>query len=259
MHAVFLYHAIQAGMDMGIVNAGQLAVYDTLDPELREACEDVIFNRGPTPPSGCSSSPKSYKGGAGKERPAKDLTWRDQARRRAHFATRSSTASPNSSTRTPRRRGSRPPGRSHVIEGPLMAGMSVVGDLFGSGKMFLPQVVKSARVMKQAVALLLPYMEAEKDADGDARGVKSAGKILMATVKGDVHDIGKNIVGVVLELQQLRDHRSRRDGAGARRFSTPPGPRTSTSSGSLASSRPRSTRWCTSPPRWSAKVSTFRC
>ncbi|MHB1110516.1 MAG: methionine synthase [Devosia sp.] len=201
MHAVFLYHAIQAGMDMGIVNAGQLAVYDTIDPELREACEDVIFNRNQG--SGAAATERllaiaeRYRGTAGRESNLKDLTWREKPveERISYAMVNGITEFIDVDTEEARQKAERP---LHVIEGPLMAGMSVVGDLFGSGKMFLPQVVKSARVMKQAVALLLPYMEAEKNADGDARGRRSAGKVLMATVKGDVHDIGKNIVGVVL-------------------------------------------------------------
>src|SRR3954467_331778 len=197
MHAVFLYHAIQAGMDMGIVNAGQLAVYDSLNPELREACEDVILNRREDATERLLELAERYKGGAAQEAKAKDMTWRTKpvAERISHALVNGITEFIDEDTEAARLEAARP---LHVIEGPLMSGMSVVGDLFGSGKMFLPQVVKSARVMKQAVAHLLPYMEAEKDANGDAQGVKSAGKILMATVKGDVHDIGKNIVGVVL-------------------------------------------------------------
>jgi len=197
MHSVFLYHAIKAGMDMGIVNAGQLAVYDTLDPELREACEDVILNRREDATERLLELAERYKGGAAAESKAKDLSWREKpvAERISHALVNGITEFIDEDTEAARLEAARP---LHVIEGPLMAGMSVVGDLFGSGKMFLPQVVKSARVMKQAVAHLLPYMEAEKDATGQAQGVKSAGKILMATVKGDVHDIGKNIVGVVL-------------------------------------------------------------
>lgn len=197
MHAVFLYHAIQAGMDMGIVNAGQLAVYDSLNPELREACEDVILNRREDATERLLELAERYKGGAAQETKAKDMTWRTKpvAERISHALVNGITEFIDEDTEAARLEAARP---LHVIEGPLMSGMSVVGDLFGSGKMFLPQVVKSARVMKQAVAHLLPYMEAEKDANGNAQGVKSAGKILMATVKGDVHDIGKNIVGVVL-------------------------------------------------------------
>ncbi|HWA17565.1 MAG TPA: methionine synthase [Devosia sp.] len=197
MHAVFLYHAIQAGMDMGIVNAGQLAVYESIDPELREACEDVILNRRDDATERLLDLAKRYKGGAAQEGKVKDMTWRTKpvAERISHALVNGITEFIDEDTEAARLEAERP---LHVIEGPLMAGMSVVGDLFGSGKMFLPQVVKSARVMKQAVAHLLPYMEAEKDANGDAQGFKSAGKILMATVKGDVHDIGKNIVGVVL-------------------------------------------------------------
>jgi len=197
MHAVFLYHAITAGMDMGIVNAGQLAVYDSINPELREACEDVILNRRADATERLLDLAERYKGGAAQEAKAKDLTWRTKpvAERISHALVNGITEFIDEDTEAARLEATRP---LHVIEGPLMSGMSVVGDLFGSGKMFLPQVVKSARVMKQAVAHLLPYMEAEKDATGQAQGVKSAGKILMATVKGDVHDIGKNIVGVVL-------------------------------------------------------------
>ncbi|WP_172123340.1 MULTISPECIES: methionine synthase [unclassified Devosia] len=197
MHAVFLYYAIQNGMDMGIVNAGQLAVYESIDPELRDACEDVILNRRPDATDRLLSLAERYRGTAGKEATAKDLSWRDKPveERIAHALVNGITEYIDADTDEARRNAERP---LHVIEGPLMAGMSIVGDLFGSGKMFLPQVVKSARVMKQAVALLLPYMEAEKNADGNATGRKSAGKVLMATVKGDVHDIGKNIVGVVL-------------------------------------------------------------
>ncbi|KKB78017.1 methionine synthase [Devosia soli] len=199
MHAVFLYHAIKAGMDMGIVNAGQLAVYDQIDPELREACEDVVLNR--TPKSGGTATERMleiaerFKGGAREEK-VRDLAWREWpvAKRLEHALVNGITEFIEADTEEARQNAERP---LHVIEGPLMAGMNVVGDLFGAGKMFLPQVVKSARVMKQAVAVLLPYMEAEKAAIGGSQR-QSAGKILMATVKGDVHDIGKNIVGVVL-------------------------------------------------------------
>jgi 5-methyltetrahydrofolate--homocysteine methyltransferase len=196
MHAVFLYHAIQAGMDMGIVNAGQLAVYESIDPELREACEDVVLNRRDDGTERLLALAERYRGGAGKEAKAQDLTWRTWTveKRIAHALVNGITDYIDADTEEARLAAERP---LHVIEGPLMAGMNIVGDLFGAGKMFLPQVVKSARVMKQAVALLLPYMEAEKKANG-GEGRQSAGKILMATVKGDVHDIGKNIVGVVL-------------------------------------------------------------
>ncbi len=201
MHAVFLYHAIQAGMDMGIVNAGQLAVYDTIEPELREACEDVVLNRAPkrggTATERLLEIAERFKGAAGKEAKERDLAWRDWSveKRLEHALVNGITEFVESDTEEARQNAERP---LHVIEGPLMAGMNVVGDLFGAGKMFLPQVVKSARVMKQAVAVLLPYMEAEKLANGGSGERQSAGKILMATVKGDVHDIGKNIVGVVL-------------------------------------------------------------
>lgn len=196
MHAVFLYHAIQAGMDMGIVNAGQLAVYDTIDPELRETCEDVVLNRRQDATERLLEIAERYRGQGGAQAKEKDLTWREWpvAKRLEHALVNGITEFIEADTEEARLAAERP---LHVIEGPLMAGMNVVGDLFGSGKMFLPQVVKSARVMKQAVAVLLPHMEAEKLANGgEAR--ESAGKIVMATVKGDVHDIGKNIVGVVL-------------------------------------------------------------
>src|SRR5579872_4567974 len=196
MHAVFLYHAIQAGMDMGIVNAGQLAVYESIEPELREACEDVVLNRRADATERLLTLAERYRGGAGKEAKAQDLTWRTWPvdKRIAHALVNGITDFIDVDTEEARQAAERP---LQVIEGPLMAGMNIVGDLFGSGKMFLPQVVKSARVMKQAVAVLLPYMEAEKLAGGGGER-QSAGKILMATVKGDVHDIGKNIVGVVL-------------------------------------------------------------
>jgi len=196
MHAVFLYHAIQAGMDMGIVNAGQLAVYETIDAELREACEDAVLNRRADATERLLAIAERYRGGAAREHKAPDLSWREQPvdKRIAHALVNGVTDYIEADTEEARLAAERP---LHVIEGPLMDGMNIVGDLFGAGKMFLPQVVKSARVMKQAVALLLPYMEAEKKANG-GEGRQSAGKILMATVKGDVHDIGKNIVGVVL-------------------------------------------------------------
>ncbi|TCQ06676.1 methionine synthase (B12-dependent) [Rhizobium sp. PP-F2F-G36] len=196
MHAVFLYHAIQAGMDMGIVNAGQLIVYDAIEPELREACEDVVLNRRADGTDRLLTLAERFKGSAGREAKERDLRWREWTvdKRLEHALVNGITEFIVDDTEEARLVAARP---LHVIEGPLMAGMNVVGDLFGAGKMFLPQVVKSARVMKQAVAVLLPYMEAEKLAEGgEAR--QSAGKILMATVKGDVHDIGKNIVGVVL-------------------------------------------------------------
>jgi 5-methyltetrahydrofolate--homocysteine methyltransferase len=199
MHAVFLYHAIQAGMDMGIVNAGQLAVYDTIDAELREACEDVVLNRTPKGEGSATERlldlAERFRGTGGKAAREKDLSWREWPveKRLEHALVNGITEYVVDDTEEARAKAERP---LHVIEGPLMAGMNVVGDLFGAGKMFLPQVVKSARVMKQAVAHLLPYMEAEKRESGDES--KNAGKVLLATVKGDVHDIGKNIVGVVL-------------------------------------------------------------
>ena len=197
IHSVFLYHAINAGMDMGIVNAGDLPVYDDIDPTLREAVEDVILNRPQR--TNVSNTERlvdmapGYKGEKGAAKVV-DLKWREQpvGKRIEHALVNGITEYIEADTEEARLSVERP---LHVIEGPLMDGMNVVGDLFGSGKMFLPQVVKSARVMKQAVAWLEPFMEAEKA--GKPR--EQAGRILMATVKGDVHDIGKNIVGVVLQ------------------------------------------------------------
>ena len=193
MHSVFLFHAINAGMDMGIVNAGDLPVYDEIDPELREAVEDVIMNRRPDATERLVDLAPKFKGDKGVARVV-DLAWRDQpvAERLKHALVRGVVDFIEADTEEARQQFERP---LHVIEGPLMDGMNVVGDLFGAGKMFLPQVVKSARVMKQAVSYLLPFMEAEKG--GAPR--KANGKVLLATVKGDVHDIGKNIVGVVLQ------------------------------------------------------------
>jgi 5-methyltetrahydrofolate--homocysteine methyltransferase len=197
MHSVFLYHAIKAGMDMGIVNAGQMAVYDDIDPELREACEDVVLNRRPDAAERLLTNAQKFHG-AGKEHKAADLAWREWPveKRLTHALVHGVTDFIVEDTEAARQNADR---ALSVIEGPLMDGMNVVGDLFGSGKMFLPQVVKSARVMKQAVAHLMPFMAAEKLARGGADQQSHAGKILLATVKGDVHDIGKNIVGVVLQ------------------------------------------------------------
>ncbi len=196
MHSVFLYHAIQAGMDMGIVNAGQLDIYDEINPELREACEDVILDRGNEDPTErLITLAESYKRTSGADaRAAKEAEeWRQWpvARRLEHALVRGIDAHVVADTEEARLLADKP---IEVIEGPLMDGMNVVGDLFGSGKMFLPQVVKSARVMKKAVAHLLPFIEAEKDEAASGKG-----RIVLATVKGDVHDIGKNIVGVVLQ------------------------------------------------------------
>ncbi len=200
MHSVFLYHAIKAGMDMGIVNAGQMAVYDDLDPELREACEDVVLNKRADAAERLLALADKFRG-AGQEAKQVDLKWREQPveKRLAHALVHGITDFIDADTEEARAKAARP---LDVIEGPLMDGMNVVGDLFGSGKMFLPQVVKSARVMKQAVAYLMPFMDKEKEerrAAGGAQERSSNGKIVMATVKGDVHDIGKNIVGVVLQ------------------------------------------------------------
>ena len=196
MHSVFLYHAIQAGMDMGIVNAGQLALYDDIDPELRELVEDVILNRREDATDRLLEAAEKYRGEGAQKREV-DLAWREKPveDRLVHALVHGIATYIDADTEEARQQAKRP---LHVIEGPLMAGMSVVGDLFGSGKMFLPQVVKSARVMKQAVAYLMPFMEKEKEDLGLAQG-EPAGRIVMATVKGDVHDIGKNIVGVVLQ------------------------------------------------------------
>ena len=198
IHAVFLYHAIHAGMDMGIVNAGQLAVYDDLPDDLRVAVEDVILNRDPDAGERLVEIAPRYAGEAHAEK-VEDREWRTWPvdRRLAHALVKGITEFIEDDTEAARQQVERP---LHVIEGPLMDGMNVVGDLFGAGKMFLPQVVKSARVMKKAVAYLEPYLEAEKQQLAAAGGaLKSNGRILMATVKGDVHDIGKNIVGVVLQ------------------------------------------------------------
>ena len=198
MHSVFLYHAIKAGLDMAIVNAGQLDIYDDIDADLRERVEDVILNRRPkgegTGTERLLEIAEKYRGQKGAEQ-VKDLKWRDKPvnERLSHALVHGITEFIEVDTEEARAAAERP---LHVIEGPLMDGMNVVGDLFGEGKMFLPQVVKSARVMKQAVAYLNPFMEAEKAELGTLD--KAAGKVLMATVKGDVHDIGKNIVGVVL-------------------------------------------------------------
>jgi 5-methyltetrahydrofolate--homocysteine methyltransferase len=196
MHSVFLYHAIKAGMDMGIVNAGQMAVYDDLDAELREACEDVVLNRRQDAAERLLALAQRFHG-HGVEKKEADLAWREWPveKRLSHALVHGITEFIETDTEEARLKAERP---LHVIEGPLMDGMNVVGDLFGSGKMFLPQVVKSARVMKQAVAYLMPFMEQEKKEKGIDRR-SSNGKIVMATVKGDVHDIGKNIVGVVLQ------------------------------------------------------------
>ncbi len=205
MHSVFLYHAIKAGMDMGIVNAGQMIVYDDIDPELRQVCEDVILNRDPGASERLLQLAEKFRG---KEKQTKeqDLAWREWPveKRLSHALVHGITEYIEADTEDARKLVERP---LNVIEGPLMAGMNIVGDLFGDGKMFLPQVVKSARVMKQAVAYLMPFMEEEKARNlangivGDGRS--TAGKIVLATVKGDVHDIGKNIVGIVLQCNNF--------------------------------------------------------
>ena len=201
IHAVFLYHAIRAGMDMGIVNAGALPIIDELDPELRERVEDIVLNRRADATERLLDFAASYK--KGRTEPAAENAkdeWRSLpvAKRLAHALVHGIDAYAEVDAEEARTQSSRP---LDVIEGPLMDGMNIVGDLFGAGKMFLPQVVKSARVMKKAVAWLLPFIEAEKLRTGDVG--KSNGKIVMATVKGDVHDIGKNIVGVVLRCNNF--------------------------------------------------------
>ena len=196
MHSIFLYHAIPAGLDMAIVNAGQLDIYDDIDPELRVACEDVILNRDPDATERLITLAEKYRGTDVAQEKA-EAEWRgwDVKKRLEHALVKGIDAHIIDDTEEARQAIKAAGGRPiEVIEGPLMDGMNVVGDLFGSGKMFLPQVVKSARVMKKAVAHLFPYIEAEKEV-----GAKGKGKIIMATVKGDVHDIGKNIVGVVLQ------------------------------------------------------------
>jgi len=196
MHSIFLYHAIPAGLDMAIVNAGQLDIYDDIDPELRVACEDVIMNSDPDATERLISLAEKYRGTDVAQEKA-EAEWRgwDVKKRLEHALVKGIDAHIVDDTEEARLAVKSAGGRPiEVIEGPLMDGMNIVGDLFGSGKMFLPQVVKSARVMKKAVAHLFPYIEAEKEV-----GAKGKGKIIMATVKGDVHDIGKNIVGVVLQ------------------------------------------------------------
>jgi 5-methyltetrahydrofolate--homocysteine methyltransferase len=193
IHSVFLYHAIREGLTMGIVNAGQLAVYDDLPEELRQVVEDVVLFRTPEGTENLLAIADKYRGDGSTQSKTEDLSWREGNvnRRLEHALVKGITEFIEEDTEEARQQADRP---LHVIEGALMDGMNIVGDLFGSGKMFLPQVVKSARVMKQAVAYLQPYIEAEKD-----EAASTNGKILMATVKGDVHDIGKNIVGVVLQ------------------------------------------------------------
>jgi len=197
IHAVFLYHAIHAGMDMGIVNAGQLAVYDELPGELRERVEDVVLNRRPDATERLLEIADKYRGDGGARAKKENMEWRKLpvVKRLEHALVKGVDTFVEEDTEEARRHFERP---IQVIEGPLMDGMNIVGDLFGDGRMFLPQVVKSARVMKKAVAYLLPFIEAEK-----AEGTSSNGRILMATVKGDVHDIGKNIVGVVLQCNNF--------------------------------------------------------
>ncbi len=199
MHSVFLYHAIPAGLDMAIVNAGQLEVYDDIPTELRDAVEDVILNRRDDATERLLDLAEQYRGDGKAKENKQDLAWREWevTKRLEHALVHGIDTYAVEDTEQARQAADKP---LHVIEGPLMDGMNVVGDLFGAGKMFLPQVVKSARVMKKAVAHLLPYIEEEKE---DADKGQSNGKIIMATVKGDVHDIGKNIVGVVLQCNNF--------------------------------------------------------
>lgn len=196
MHAAFLYHAIQAGLDMGIVNAGMLEVYEEIPKDLLERVEDVLLNRRPDATERLIEFAEQFKGEAGAKAKGDDKAWREQSveERLKHSLIKGIADFVEQDVEEARQQYARP---LYIIEGPLMDGMNVVGDLFGEGKMFLPQVVKSARVMKKAVAYLIPFMEKEKEELGQA-AQSSAGKILLATVKGDVHDIGKNIVGVVL-------------------------------------------------------------
>ena len=200
IHSVFLYHAIAAGMDMGIVNAGMLGVYEEIPKDLLERVEDVLLNRRPDATDrliALAEEVKAQHAGGAKQEVKEDLAWRKGtvAERLSHALVKGIDTYVDADTEEARQLYPRP---LDIIEGPLMDGMRVVGDLFGAGKMFLPQVVKSARVMKQAVAYLMPFMEAEKAANGGVGGRQAAGKVLMATVKGDVHDIGKNLVDIIL-------------------------------------------------------------
>ncbi len=198
IHAVFLYHAIKAGMDMGIVNAGQLAIYEDIPLELRDAVEDVVLNRNDHTTERLLELAEKYRGDGSTAAKPEELEWRSWpvTKRLEHALVKGIADFIDEDTEQARQEAEKP---LHVIEGALMDGMNVVGDLFGAGKMFLPQVVKSARVMKKAVAYLMPFMEAEQDGE-----MQTNGKILMATVKGDVHDIGKNIVGVVLQCNNFQ-------------------------------------------------------
>ena len=210
MHSAFLYHAIRAGLDMAIVNAGQIALYEDIPPDLLEYVEDVIFNRRPDATERLVAFAKTVEG-EGVERRV-DLSWRDGTldERLKHALVHGVDDFIEADMEEARKRYPRP---LDVIEGPLMDGMKAVGDLFGTGKMFLPQVVKSARVMKRAVACLEPYMEEEDLRLGTSAG-RARGKVVLGTVQGDVHDIGKNIVGSRTRLQQLRGRRPRRHGVG---------------------------------------------
>ena len=202
MHSAFLYHAIEAGLDMGIVNAGQLEVYEEIPKDLLEHVEDVLLNRRRSDATDRMLEFAETVKGTGKKKSAEDLAWREAAGCRADEARVDQGHRQIYRRRRRRSTAKRVERCLQVIEGPLMDGMQVVGDLFGEGKMFLPQVVKSARVMKKAVAYLEPFMEEEKREAG-LEGASARGKFLIATVKGDVHDIGKNIVGVVLQCNNF--------------------------------------------------------
>ncbi len=206
IHAVFLFHSIKAGLDMGIVNAGALVPYDTIDPELRDRIEDVVLNRREDAAERLLEIAERFNSSEKAEEPGA-AEWRSLPVREriTHALVKGIDANVDADTEELRAEIAAAGGRPiEVIEGPLMDGMNVVGDLFGAGKMFLPQVVKSARVMKKAVAYLLPYIEAEKALSGDTSEEDTNGTIIMATVKGDVHDIGKNIVGVVLQCNNYK-------------------------------------------------------
>ena len=252
IHTAFLYHAIRAGMTMGIVNAGQLGVYEEIPKELLERVEDIIFNRRPDAAERMVAFAETVKGTA--RRDTEDLEWRKRPveERLKHALVQGISNWIVEDAEEARIQYGRP---IRVIEGPLMDGMNVVGDLFGAGKMFLPQVVKSARVMKQAVAHLEPFLQQEKDRLGDAR---PKGKMVIATVKGDVHDIGKNIVAVVLQCNNYEVINLGVMVPAQKILDRSRATRSATSSGSPASSRPRSRKWRTSRARWSAKGSKCR-
>ncbi len=254
IHTVFLYHAIRAGMDMAILNAGMLGVYEEIPKDLLERVEDVILNRRPDATERLvtlADQLKASHGGASKIESKEDLAWREAPveARLSYALVKGIDAFIEQDTEEARANTSKYPRPLNIIEGPLMDGMRVVGDLFGAGKMFLPQVVKSARVMKKSVAYLTPFMEEEKKRLVASGGVaRTQGRIVMATVKGDVHDIGKNIVGVVLACNNY-DEIDTVSWCPARRSWPPPGRTTPTRSDSPDSSPHPWTRWSTSPRR----------